>query len=179
MIRAYFFDWMGTLGNCNKPKLNGIYLTEEEHYSLLQNPFKEVNLSSERRESIKKLLEDAHHELYQDSQKIIETLISKYKLAIVSNMYEITAKKIRELFPRFLKNFDIITLSAEVGLKKPDLEIFTYTLKELNKLDGSYILPQEVIMIGDEKNKDYYPAFDLGMQARLIDRTKQKLEDVI
>jgi len=99
-------------------------------------------------------------------------------------MYGITANRIRELFPDFLNMFDVVTLSAEIGLKKPNPEIFLRTLQMLNgycKLNGNHqdILPEEVMMVGDKQDKDVDPAIALGMQAKLIDRNTQNLNDVL
>ena len=57
--------------------------------------------------------------------------------------------------------------------------MYSKRLRELNNNNGSDIKLGEVIMIGDKEDKDIEPALKLGMQARIIDRKFQKLEDVI
>ena len=116
---------------------------------------------------------------YDDSREVIKRLRESYQVAVISNMYEITAQRIRGLFPDFFDLFDVVTLSCEAGLVKPDPRIFTHTLDKLNQLYGSDIQPSEVMMIGDLQEKDVDPPLALGMQARLIDRTTQNLNDIL
>lgn len=179
MIKAYFFDWMGTLANVgNTPNTVRPFLTKEQHASLLTKNFKDADIPEEYRREIYNILVNENNYLYEDTEKIISELKKTYKLAIVSNRYDITARRIRGLFPEFLSQFDFVTFSAEVGLKKPDSKIFFHTLDRLN---GHYkpIELNEVMMIGDKKENDITPAINLGMQARIIDRSKQNLRDVI
>ena len=179
MIKAYFFDWIGTLGNV-KNSFNIIrpFLTKKQHVSLLTRNFEDADIPEEHRQEIYDLLMNENHYLYEDTEKLIYELKQDYKLAIVSNMYGISGERIRGLFPDFLSQFDFVTFSAEAGLKKPDPKIFYHTLDRLN---GQYkaMESNEVMMIGDKLDKDVEPPLRLGMQARLIDRSKQNLGDVI
>ena len=180
MIKAYFFDWMGTLGQASAA--SGILkrFGRGYHDELLTNKFETANIAEDYREEIRFMLQDATHWLYSESQKIISELRSEHKLAIISNIYDISAKKIRESFPNFLDNFDVITFSSDIGLKKPDPKIFTYTLNILNRVYNTNILPKEVVMVGDKQDKDIDPPISLGMNAILINRNNgSTLEDVI
>lgn len=173
MIKAYFFDWMKTLGDFTPSNLGDIpkLVTKEQERLLLIKKFENVPLNN--KDVVYSSLLETNLFIYPDSEEVISNLKSKYKLAIISDMYDVTVQRIRKLFPKFLNNFDVLTFSSEVGIKKPDPEIFLYTCNKLN------ICPQDVIMIGDNQDKDIDPAFALGMQARLINREKQTLEDVI
>lgn len=159
--------------------LNSI-LSKEERINLLTNSLSNANLTDERKNEIKKILSDAFDvKLYPDSEETILSLKPKYKLAIVSNMYPITSNLVRENFSGFLDNFDVVSLSTEVGLCKPDSNFFSHTLKSLNDSLSGDIKPSEVLFIGDNEDKDIKPALSLGMQARLIDRNKEELKDVL
>jgi len=180
MTKAYFFDWMGTLGDATESLTVREKFGREYHHELLLNKFEDANISEEHRKEIGSMLREATHWLYTESQKVISELKPNYKLAIISNIYDIAAQRVREIFPNFLKNFDVITFSSDVGLKKPEPEIFLYTLAILNQHCDLKIFPEEVTMVGDKKDKDVIPAQNLGMQAILINREKgNTLEDVI
>ena len=179
MAKAYFFDWMSTLGGVDNEKSIRNIITQEEHEALLTNRFNDINLNEGRSKEVNLKLSGAKLHLYQDSEKIIKSLKRKYSLAIISNIYEITSQRIKKLFPDFLEKFDFITWSCEVGMRKPNQEIFKYTLEKLNEYKGLNIFPHEVIMVGDSSDKDIVPAVQLGMQTRLIDRNKQNLNDII
>ncbi len=180
MIKAYFFDWMETLGDINDTDPIKNFLTQDQHYSLFTKKFGEADIPKKYKDLIYSKLMNVKLTIYPDSEEIISNLKKDYKLAIISNMYSITVEKIRKLFPDFLSKFDTLTFSSEVGLRKPNSEIFVYTLDELNKICRSNIFPREVMMIGDKQDKDIGPALALGMQAKLIDRNKgQTLVDLI
>lgn len=179
MIKAYFFDWMGTLGDAEERTPVREMLTAEQHNSLLTNKFDKAQIPEEYRALIYAKLENAKHTLYPDSEEMISRLRSNYKLAIISNIYDLSAMKVRNLFPEFLGEFDFVTFSSEVKMRKPFSEIFFYTLNKLNEICRTNIVLQEVVMVGDKLNRDINPALDLGMQAKIIDRGKQTLEEAI
>jgi len=180
MVKAYFFDWMGTLGEITGRVTVKEKFGREYHNKLLLNKFEDAHIAEDCREEIRPMLQEAIHWLYPESQRSISELKPNYKLGIDSNIYDITAQRVREIFPTFLKNFDVITFSSDIGLKKPEPEIFLYTLGILNQNCKLNILPEEVIMVGDSKDKDVDPALELGMSAILINRENgNNLEDVV
>jgi len=179
MVKAYFFDWMGTLGDTTERMAIRETIGREIHLELLTKKFKDVKIPEEHKNAIYSRLINSRHWLYPDSERIISNLKEGYKLAIISNMYEITAGRIRKSFPDFLEMFDVVTLSAEVGLRKPDPKIFLYTLNILNLINGVEICPEEVMVIGDSQDKDVDAPKSIGMQARLIDRNTQTLNEVL
>ena len=58
---------------------------------------------------------------------------------------------------RIQEFFDVIMSSAEVGMSKPDLEIFR------TALDKVKCLPADAYMIGDRLDNDIEPAAQIGM----------------
>lgn len=178
MVKAYFFDWMETLADYNDENNVRSLLTKQEHDFLMVQKSEEAEISPEKKELIYQKLEEVTHFVYSDSERVIDALRPYYKLAIVSNMYYITAKRIRKLFPDFINKFDVLAFSGEIGLKKPDYEIFYYALNRLNKISKQFILPNEIMMIGNKQDKDIEPALKLGMQAKLIDKKNQDLEEI-
>ncbi len=180
MIKAYFFDWMGTLGFHENSEDIGEIISKEEKELLMTHKLKDVISDKNRRKSVQSLISEDEHFLYADSWGVVNYLKNKnYYVSIVSNMYGLTTKKIRKDFSEFLSKFDVVSLSAEVGFKKPQSEIFISTLEQLNKKHKLNILPEEVMMIGDRQDKDIEPALKLGMQARLINRNKNTLRGII
>lgn len=177
MEKAYFFDWMNTLGYGED---KGVSLTPRENKALSTGKFYKAHISKEYKDKLHYKLSHSRHALYPDSYDMIKGLKEAgYKLAIVSNIYDVTTKRIRKEFKDFLKFFDVITFSAEVGMMKPNSEIFAHTLNKLNKKYKENILPEEIVMIGDSFKNDIEPARNLGMKAKHINRNQEKLEDII
>ena len=173
-IKAYFFDWGETLASVREGVSTSGTFGEDIKHHLFMGPFHKVPFkSSEDRELAYRNLSNPEIKLYDDSETTILELRDKgSKLAIVSNIYEPTVSKICQMFPDFIFMFDFTTFSSNVGLVKPDHEIFRYTLRELNKSCNTDIDFSQVVMVGDNPRADYYPALELGMQAKVIDRIK-------
>ncbi len=100
-----------------------------------------------------------------DAIPLLSELKKSKKIALITNfdhppyIYSILNKY------NFIEYFDEITISGEVGFKKPDPSIFFITLKKM-KLES-----QEVIYIGDSK-EDIIGASKAGIKPILIQRKK-------
>jgi len=180
MIKTIFFDWMGTLGKVDKEDFIGDYLGEESRNSLLVNSFKNADIPEDKIEVVKDTLEKAVLGIYEDTLETIKRLKQKgYSLSIISNMYPITTEKFRSQFADLLPYFDVVNLSAESGLRKPNKEIFFDTIKRLKEKLGKEIAPEEIMMIGNNKEQDFDAPLSIGLKARLINREVQQLKDIL
>jgi len=100
-------------------------------------------------------------EIVQGAEEVLQTLYGRYKLAVVSNtMSEI---------PRFaltdsglMRFFQIVILSRDIGIRKPDPRIFWYALEKLN------VKPKEAIHVGDSIKHDVVGAKNAGIKAAWI-----------
>jgi len=93
---------------------------------------------------------------FERNVPLLKELKSKYKLGLVSNFYGNVAILCNEAgFAPFL---DVIIDSDEVGLRKPDPEIFKLALSRLN------VQPAEAVFVGDSFNRDIKPAKSIGMK---------------
>ena len=92
--------------------------------------------------------------LYPETIGVLEKLSQNYRLGIVANQ----STSIRELLKVWgiESYFQLIILSEEVGLSKPDPTIFTLALQKAN------IPADRVVYVGDSDN-DILPAKSLGM----------------
>ena len=104
---------------------------------------------------IKELPFDNH--LFEGALEILDYLILKYRLHIITNGFE-------EVQHKKLKNsgidhyFSTVTTSEEVGLKKPNPKVFLTALNKANSL------PAQSVMIGDSLEADILGANNIGMQ---------------
>jgi len=69
------------------------------------------------------------------------------------------------------QDFDVLVLSCEVGLRKPEPEIYLLTAKKLG------VKPKECIFI-DNKEEYLVPAKELGMETVLAKSPKQVVKEV-
>ena len=95
--------------------------------------------------------------LFEGAVEILDYLILKYKLHIITNGFE-------EVQHKKLKNsgidhyFSTVTTSEEVGLKKPNPKVFLTALNKANSI------PTQSVMIGDSLEADILGANNIGMQ---------------
>lgn len=95
--------------------------------------------------------------LFEGALEILDYLILRYKLHIITNGFE-------EVQHKKLKNsgiyhyFSTVTTSEEVGLKKPNPKVFLTALNKANSL------PTQSVMIGDSLEADILGANNIGMQ---------------
>ena len=160
----------------------GIELKTEKDIKLFTSLFAQLMTQSAGWQDFsQKLLEKV---IQKTDQEIVNKLTNFFKENIVYQLYD-DAKEIIELSYQkailtsaapFLfsnlgleKYFEIFT-PRETKFLKPDPRAF---LVVLNKLK---VKPEEVLMVGDEVERDLIPAQKLGMKAILIDR-RDKVEN--
>lgn len=95
--------------------------------------------------------------LYASAIPCLEVLHGKYKLGIIANQ----AAGARERMGKWkiLQYFDLVIISEEEGISKPDSKIFSLALERAE------CMPETAVMIGDRIDNDILPAKRAGMQA--------------
>jgi len=110
--------------------------------------------------------------LFEGAENVLPYLKEKYTLHIISNGFKettLTKMNLSGLNPYF----DNVIISEDVGVNKPNPEIFEYAL------DKAKATKEESIMIGDSLEADIYGALNFGMEAIFFNPTKkEKPEDV-
>ncbi len=119
-------------------------------------------------------LSDFNH-LIPDTLNVLELLKSKYKMHIITNGFkEVQKRKLQK--SDLIQYFETVTISEDVGVKKPHKLIFNHALTAANaNVESS-------IMIGDNFNADILGALGIGMKAIYYDFHKtneQERENVI
>ena len=80
-----------------------------------------------------------------------------FKLAVISNMPIDVLESMRNNFQWF-ESFDVLVFSCDVGVNKPDIEIYEYGLRELE------IPPGDCLFV-DDSIDNVRAAMDVGMHA--------------
>jgi HAD superfamily hydrolase (TIGR01549 family) len=93
--------------------------------------------------------------------QVIESLARQFKLGILANQpTECRASLARR---GLLNHFQVVAISDELRLRKPDPAIFEWALAQ------AAIDPRRAVMIGDRRDNDIVPAAQLGMKTIWID----------
>lgn len=119
-----------------------------------------------------KRLRDAYlkpRRLYPDVKNHLSKWKGKYKLAIISNAF---SPWFYEAFERLgLKRyFEIVIVSSEVGIRKPNKRIFSIALRRL-RLRG-----EEAVYVGNDPHFDIRGAKQSKIKTVILVRNKQTLE---
>lgn len=144
------------LEKMNKSQARNIELRFDLLYSILLHDLG-LEITQERLDHIEALYNRFYRiELFPGVREMLEELSKKYHLAIVANA--ITTVSILALEKLDLaKYFDYIILSRDLGVRKPDPEIFIYALRSM------WIKAGETVHVGDSLMDDVQGAKDAGM----------------
>ena len=114
-------------------------------------------------------LSDFNH-LIPDTLIVLNYLKSKYKMHIITNGFkEVQKRKLQK--SDLIQYFETVTISEDVGVKKPHKLIFDQALKVANaNIENS-------VMIGDNFNADILGALGVGMKAIYYDFHKTNHEE--
>lgn len=109
--------------------------------------------------------------LREESIPLVKSLKKKYRLLLLSNTNQIHyhhfEPQCRSLFSLFDKRY----LSFEMGLRKPDREIFEAVIRDKN------LIPEEAVLIDDSPENLVAPS-ELGILTYLAERN-QSLEKLV
>lgn len=96
-------------------------------------------------------------DLYPDAQPAIAALRDTgYRIAIVANQPAVRSEQLRAIGV----DAEVVAMSEEMGVSKPDPAFFTRTLELLGSPDAA-----SVAYVGDRMDNDVIPALDAGMRA--------------
>jgi HAD superfamily hydrolase (TIGR01549 family) len=112
-----------------------------------------------------------HVKLIEGAKEIIKNLAKQFRLAILSNAISNVAR--RTLLETNLdKYFEKIIISRDLGIRKPDPEIFRYTLTSLD------LESIQVMHVGDSLHDDIQGATSVGIPSIWIqtDENEERIQ---
>ncbi|MFX1507465.1 MAG: HAD family hydrolase [Promethearchaeota archaeon] len=101
--------------------------------------------------------------LEKGAKELLSGLKPRYELGLISNWDESLTDILHNL--GILSYFNSITISGDIGISKPDTEIFRSALE-----DFPDVKPKESVYIGDDYLTDIIPALQLNMFAIFFDK---------
>lgn len=94
--------------------------------------------------------------LYPETNLVLNALHEKYHLGLIANQVSGVETRLRDF--GIYNYFKVIASSGELGISKPQQEIFLWALEQAN------CQAKEAIMVGDRLDNDIVPAARLGMK---------------
>jgi putative hydrolase of the HAD superfamily len=89
-----------------------------------------------------------------------------YKISILSDQWYVSKKSHKLIDQNLIEKFDLVILSCDVGLRKPNPKIYRVVLKKLK-------LPAKNCLFIDNQSWNIKPAKKLGMKTILFKNNKQ------
>nr|BBH86209.1 hydrolase [Thermosporothrix sp. COM3] len=111
------------------------------------------------------------YHIYAGAESMLERLRQSYRLALLTNGAPVLQwGKIRA---RDLEHyFDVIVVSGDLGIGKPDPEIFSHVLKQLA------VSPEQAMMVGDSLKRDMVGAERSGIRGVWINSLHRQKDNV-
>ena len=107
---------------------------------------------------------------YPQTLETLQELKDKdYKLAIISNAFSLSFEEVVSEYA-LAEIFDVIIVSYEVGLLKPDPRIFKRCLEKLK------VKKDKVLMVGDSLKDDIEAAQSFGIKSLMLDNKNKHPE---
>jgi HAD superfamily hydrolase (TIGR01549 family) len=104
---------------------------------------------------------DEFNLLLPEALRVVTDLASRFRLGILANQPAECRDSLRRR--GLLEHFQVVAISDELRLRKPDPAIFDWALTRAG------VEPTRAIMIGDRRDNDVVPAAQLGMRTLWID----------
>lgn len=108
------------------------------------------------------------HVPFPDAKSVLEELRRSYRLALVTNGPPDLQREKLEI-SRLAPYFELVIISGELGIGKPDPRIFEHTLRELS------LSPKEAAMIGNSLERDVVGAKQVGLYAVWVKRPDSEI----
>jgi putative hydrolase of the HAD superfamily len=106
----------------------------------------------------------AHYMVHPDTFPALDDLVEAgHRLAVVSNWSDRLGGLLGDL--GLLNYFEVLAVSAVVGVDKPEPALFHHALACLD------VRPEQALHVGDDPQNDLEGALSAGMDALLLDRT--------
>ncbi|MCK4626430.1 MAG: HAD family hydrolase [Phycisphaerae bacterium] len=114
----------------------------------------------------------AHHIVYADSEPTLRSLRRTYRLGLLTNgAVDLQRDKIK--LSGLGPFFDVVTISGEIGIGKPDPQVFALSLDRMSAE------PAEAVMVGNSLKSDIAGAQGAGIRAIWLNRSGETPEDGI
>lgn len=154
-------SWINSINLTYSKSIEG-QISREETLEILSK-----NLKISKRK-LKKII----HKVYRRNFKFNKFLFKEafklkrlgYKIGILSDQWYLSSDILAP--KKFFKNFDVNIISCNVGMRKPQKEIYKLLIKKLN------LNPEEILFI-DDKDWNLKPAQNLKMKTILFRNNNQ------
>ena len=164
IITPFINNWKSSI---NKSKIWNLYLEASLGRLSSKEIWNTLGLGQMYPEIENQYIKSHDGILAPDFKQNVKILKKKFRLGIISNDVKEWSQKLLDKF-NIKRYFDLIIISGEIKIRKPDKEIFQYFL------DISNSIPEECVFV-DDRLENLKVAADLGMHPIRFIRRKAKV----
>jgi len=166
-LSALIEESKSTLGEDRHSKLMKLFvewhLTNTSSEQFIKDLDKEISIKQEELSIMERFIAPDQYKKYPETDEALSALKEAgVKLVLVTNSPPTSKRSFEKM--ELAQYFDKTIFSFEIGLMKPNKEIFQEAIK------SSGVALEEVLMVGDSLEKDVKGALAAGLNAILIDR---------
>ena len=166
-IKALVFDFFGVLHD--DPQKNWLRSVDTKHHDLVAQAARRLDLGSVNYDQYITLLSEASgHAIKRIESEFAKASVDDKMKQLLENLsatmhtYLLSNAHVNEVMPLLEKNsltkfFKKLYISSEIGMAKPDAEIFHHVLQDLG------LAPREVLFV-DDNHHNVLSASDLGIK---------------
>jgi len=157
-------QWFDAIDSTYAKSIEGTILEKK----MLEIISKNVGITPKK---LEKIVINAHKQHFKENKQLFKQAFrlkkQGYKIAILSDQWHLSKKA---LMPeKYIKKFDEVVVSCDVGVRKPNPKIYKMILKKLK------LKPENCIFI-DNQRWNLIPAKKLGMKTILFKNNKKLIE---
>jgi putative hydrolase of the HAD superfamily len=167
MAKKYNLDidtWFDSIDSPYGKSMEGL-ISNEETVNSISNNLKTTP------KKLAKLWLNAYKKKMKDNKELYDLAIKLknkgYKIGILSDQWHLSKKALVK--KEYLKHFDPVIISCDIGIRKPNPKIFKLLIRKLK------LRPKEIIFIED-REWNIKPAEKCGINTILFKNNKQTIE---
>ncbi len=142
------------------------YRKQAWYNNLLESGVDDINFAEYLSEEFQKQRRKIH-KVFNDSEPTLIELKKKYKLALITNgASDLQREKIKG--SGLGKYFNEIVIAGDVGIRKPEPDIFNIVLSRIGTK------PDKAIMVGNDIESDIEGAQKIGIKSVWLNRNKEE-----
>lgn len=122
---------------------------------------------------LEKLFTKAYKKKFSQNKKLYKLAFKLkkqgYKIAILSDQWHVSKEAL--VIKKYIKRFNVVVISCDVGMRKPNTKIYKFLLAKLK-------LPAKKCIFIDNQKWNLTPAKKLGIKTILFKNNKQLISDL-
>ncbi|MFH1325796.1 MAG: HAD-IA family hydrolase [archaeon] len=165
-LNLSFDDYMDAIDSAYAKSMEG-KISKKQTLEHLSKNFKKP------KKEVEKIYFDSYKKSFTQNKQLYNLAFNlkkqKHKIGILSDQWHLSKNSV--IPEKYSERFDVVVVSCDVGVRKPDLKIYKLFLKKIK-------LPAKNVLFIDNRQWNLTPAKKLGMKTILFRNNKQLFKEI-